>query len=242
MLQFRWGVLAMLAVVALTPLVCSAVKDTAAAGNTAVAVGVIDTDKIYNDYQGALDAQGLFKAFVDKAQLPITELQAGAGLSEDDLNKYIHLKEAAVPDKDAIDKLEKQAKDTYDAFVVLDNRIKNAPDKVTADDKAQYEKLTSLVNVAKTRLNTLEPQVTKTIEDEMRRYQDILHDQVYSAIGKVAKDNQLTLVINKSVPLSTQGATAPIVLWNDDKVSITDKVVKYLNDNYKSDIFKQQSK
>lgn len=228
--SFRWAHVVTLAVIALLAMLdVTAVKAAATSG-----IGVVDLVVIQKDYKGAAEAYERFQKFQDDAYATFSPLQSGIGLTEADFAHYQSLIQQPAKDKDAIAKLETQAKANVDQFNTLDGKLK-AGEKLSDADQATHDTLQKQCMAVYGQLQELQQKADEAIQAEAQRYQSILMAQIDATMEKVAKDQKLLVVISKNA--QTDKGTETLVLWNDKSVDITDKVIATLNANFDAKIF-----
>ncbi|HEX2948280.1 MAG TPA: OmpH family outer membrane protein [Armatimonadota bacterium] len=223
----RIGLLAALAAIALLPL-----ASFAAAPSTGI--GVLDFQTLTKNYVGTKAANDCLQSLFQKLKSSLDVLQNGIGLNDDDFATYQKLKAQPAQDKAQIDKFEAQAKAAVQEFQGLEAKVQGK-ETLTAEQQARYDILKKQILSASARVNEQEQQAQETMNTEVQRLQDIVKTEINNAVAKIAKDQKLSIVLNKNVQME-QGVEN-VVVWNDQAMDVTDKVVKALNDNFKPELF-----
>ena len=229
--SFRTGLLVTLFALALAPLVgawAAAEKSSSPAPSSPSSmIGVVDQDKIEQDYKGFASAKEHLQAFSDERQKAFQTLQAGMGLSKDEFDDYqLRTAGEVKNDPDRIKALLDTAKKNADAYDALKAKDK---DKLTDADKKQLDTLESNMKVVKGIIDGQGEKYSQQIQDEVARYSKTLNKLVNDSIADVAKKQKLSIVLSKTV--ATREGEATFVLWGGS--DITSEVTKVLNDNFK---------
>lgn len=114
-----------------------------------------------------------------------------------------------------------------------DALIQKGKDKLTDAEKARLKELDDNHQLVVSKLNDLVTGYRKDINDEKTRLLTLLTDKVQQAIGVVAKDQKVSIVLNKTVS-DGQQTSAKLVLWGG--TDLTEAALKNLNDNFKPEM------
>ena len=202
---------------------------------SSVTIGVVDYQTIYEKYAAVKPAtqslQNTYKSLTE----PLDALREGIGLKTDDLKTFQDLHRLGTENRTKeqstqFDALSHKAKENYSTYQVLTDRKK--ADKLTDDEKARLTELATDIDPVAASYEKQAQEMQDAITAEKQRLQKVLSDQIGETVAKVAKTQKLTLVLNKDIA-AAQGETEKIVVWSDDSLDITDKVLTLLNDDYK---------
>ena len=104
-------------------------------------------------------------------------------------------------------------------------------------EQKEYDQLSVVIKKNQINLNKQDDEYRQKMDLERQRYQGIFADELNKAVAKVAKDQKLSIVVSKNVQ-TAQGSIEKFVLWSEDGVDITKKVVDVLNASFNSDMLK----
>jgi len=108
---------------------------------------------------------------------------------------------------------------------------------LTDAEQKEYDQLSAVIKKNQIDLNKKDDEYRQKMDVERQRYQGIFAGELEKAVAKVAKDQKLSIVVSKNVQ-TAQGSIEKFVLWSEDGVDITKKVVDVLNESFKPDLLK----
>lgn len=198
-------------------------------------IGVVDYAKIYQSYTAFQTASDRFSTFKNEQKEPLEALRLGIGLSADDLKLFQNLHRLGdgnrSPEQETQYKsLADKARKNYTEYQTLAEKKKN--DKLTDDDTKRLAELTTLVEPVFKLYDAMGPEVEQKVTSEGQRLQSILSKEIADTISKVAKAQKLTIVLNKDIATSNE-TSEKIVIWYDDSLDISDKMLVDLNAHFK---------
>lgn|GEM_PF-2077326 len=132
-------------------------------------------------------------------------------------------------DSDRLNELQSAPQYTRDTGAEMDELIARGVEKLSDEDKTRFNEIKKNQNEVNGAVADLGEKLSTEIEDEKVRLIDLLTAQMQTAIEKVAKDNNLSIVLNRN--LATQQGSQQLVLWGG--MDITDKVLEQMNATFK---------
>lgn len=225
-----WGRVVPLALLAVLAL-CGA-----AVAATTPAIGVVDYQTIYDKYDAVKPATEALQAYYKKVSQPLDAMREGIGLSADDMRTFQDLyrlgeKNRTADQKKQFDDLSAKAKSNYGTYQALSEK-KKGDNKLTDDESKKFTELSAQIDPVAQSYESQAQGIQDKVTAEKQRLQSILSKNIDDAVSKVAKQQKFNLILNKDVA-TAQGEMEKIVVWNDDNLDITDKVLTILNDDYK---------
>lgn len=225
----RAGRLIALCALALLPLVGLFAAPAASASGGTPQIGVIDLDRIMNEYDGARLAQSHLENFRSEREKQFNSLQLGLGLPEKDFDAYKQdvltngkLDEKHITEQQAI------AKKNMGEYQAL----KEKKDALTDAEKTRQAQLEKDVKAVSDALKTVYDQWSKDMDAELNRYLGVLNTTMDKAIEDLSKAKKYAVVLNKNVKI--QDSAVRFVWGGND---ITDEVIKSMNANFKPTMF-----
>lgn len=219
MYRFRWAQIPVLFV--LLSLLASLAAAAPSGG-----IGVVDLNVVTSNYIGAKTAYTRLQDYANNAYAQVDILQKGIGLSPNDWTLFKGLIRQPAPDTVKIKELEDRALANIDECRTLAKKAEKSD-----AEKARFAELQGYIEPAGEEHDQMVAEIDNNCAKEQQWYQDCIASQLDLALSKIAQEQKLSVVVSKNV-LSERGAEK-IVLWNDKNVDITDKIVDYLNKNYK---------
>jgi Skp family chaperone for outer membrane proteins len=196
-----------------------------AVAQTTSTVGVMDMDKVYDQYKAYATARQRWEAFQKGREDSFDAMQQGLGLSPTDFAEYKGLAGGVVkqnPDRIAA------LKALATANLTEHDALKDKQPRTTAED-VRFKLLDGYVTDVNAQLDVLSDKLNTELQTEYDRVSAKLHALVDDGIKKTAEGKKLGIVINRTVAVSQ--STETVVLWGG--VDITADVIKYLNDTFK---------
>jgi len=132
-------------------------------------------------------------------------------------------------DQKHMDELQSAPQYTPDAGAELDELIARGVEKLSAEDKARFTEMKGNQEEVSGAIGDIGEKLSTEIEDEKARLIDLLTAQMQTAIEKVAKDNNLSIVLNRN--MATQQGSQQLVMWGG--TDITTKVIENMNATFK---------
>lgn len=138
---------------------------------------------------------------------------------------------------------QKELADAKTRFNDLVARGKTAA-KLTDDEQKNYDALQGNIEANYVSLIKFNDGYQKQMDDERQRLEKLFSGELDKAIGKVAADMKLTMVLSKEVmagqdPQTGQPQMAKLVLWTDKSVDISTKVKDTLNASFKVEMLQK---
>jgi Skp family chaperone for outer membrane proteins len=132
-------------------------------------------------------------------------------------------------DRTRLEELRAATQYTQAAGAELEKLVAQGKEKLSDEDKARLKVMEDTQAEVLGAIGDIVDKFRKEIDEEKARLFKVFNDQMEDAIGKVAKDNGLTIVFNRN--LATQQGNQRLVLWGG--MDITEKVLKHMNDTFK---------
>lgn len=230
----QWGVLVAIVVLSLMGSVAKAAPPAVSANG----VGVVEFDAIFKDYDGLKVAMQRLEATYTTLSGPLEIMKNGRGLNKDDYAAYMKLANQPARDEAKITEFTNKATANVALVTALQEK-KQKDGKLSDADQAQLDALMAEMAPIESDLTAESQKLQSEMMGMQQKYQAVIMGEVQAAISQIAKAQKLSVVINKSMQ-SENGSVATIVLWNDDSVNITTKVLKELNSKFKPTMFDEK--
>lgn len=180
------------------------------------------------------ELQRLSQQKVVTNQARLDELNALAKKNEEAFNALMDKVKANLSPEDQarMEQLRATPQYSQDTAKEMDELVAKGKDKLSDADKASLQAMEDNQGKVLATIGDIVDKLRTEMDAEKTRLIKVLTDQMDAAIAKVAKDQNISIVLNKN--LTTQQGSQQLVLWGG--TDITEKVVKFMNDSFKPEI------